>query len=286
MNVVDVMIFGLGNRKAPYRVETIQCDHCNVCSFYKSGTCLRRTGIFADTRCMFGEKLQSENITTRSAKCSSFLARVKSNEKYGAIKRPQNETVIGVIGEHVVLRLSFASLREEKEGYHIEKSGKRYSIDNSLLNRPSFILKTDLEDLSERGLLYRLFTYTPLTLFNREPIKDYKNKELPRLVEGLKKYLPELASDFFKTYPQFDYAVTDFIGRKAYLNSFPVGSVFHKGNNDFRLADKETLVCDRYTDCFLPFGIKEASITVKLRGDEVVIIESNNQVNEDTKFMD
>jgi len=294
MEKINVSLYGSGDRGCPLRAEIISCDHCGSCSFYKNHTCLKVTSAFASTKCIYGQLNKVKGYTKYASKYSDFKWKYKEDPMYHKLERPASHNVLGVMGDYVYINLHTIEIRERRPDdrnwdYRFFKlpSGLEVALDVPFCGcDPSFILKTDLEDLSKDGLLYRLFVETPVTIFDRKPIISYQSETLPYLAECLRKNLPELATKFFELYPNFDYKI-NYIGRKAYINTLPVGTVIKDNHgNKFTLIDQDTLACEEYSGIFMPFDTKKGYLKFKLTGKEIVKIDSNNQVGENTKFVE
>ena len=291
---INVSLYGSGDRGCPLRAEIISCDHCDSCSFYKNNTCLKVTSAFASTKCIYGQLSKVKGYTKYASKYSDFKWKYKEDAMYDKLERPASHNVLGVIGDYVYINLHTVEIRERRpddRGWDFRffklPSGLEVALHVPFGGcDPSFILKTDLEDLSKDGLLYRLFVETPLTIFDRTPIRSYQAETLPYLAECLRKHLPELATKFFKLYPDFDYKI-NYVGRKAYINTLPIGTVIKDcHSNKFTLVDLDTLVCEEYSSAFIPFDIRKGYLKLKLTGKETIEIESNDQVGENTKFIE
>lgn len=294
MEKINVALYGDGSRDAPTRAEIIQCDHCHECSFYKNKTCVRVTSFFANTDCLYGKIIREKGFTKRAMKYSSYCSEHRADPMYHQLSRPASHNVLGVIGEYVYIRIPTVEIHERHErdsnwdwSFFKLPSGKEVALHVPFGTcYPSYILKSDLEDISENGLLYKIYTKVPYTIFDHKPIKRYQTEELPYLTECLKKQLPELAEKFFAKYPTFNYEV-NYVGRKVYLNTLPIGTVLKDSHsNIFTLADNETLICEDYKSYWLPFNCKRGRLEIKLTGKEIFTIEANDQVGENTKFVE
>jgi len=290
MKKIRVGLYG-GIGRTPLRAEVISCDHCESCDLYKRGYCLRVTRPFADTNCKYGTRSCITGYTTRSYKYHEFESKWKADEAYGVnIDRPSS-TVVAEIGDYVYLGISFVAVTEAKDKPDpydtvvVGASGTKYIVWQPLIKSSGgFVLKQDIEDISERGLLYQLFRFIPTALFGGDKIKDYQEKVLPDFVIALKRGMPDLAKRFFKAWPKLDYS-PNYIGKKAYINTLPQGIEIKDHLNNIYKLEGDELICDNYHNAFMPFDAESGKIRIKLTGKETYEIKSNDEIGPDTKIV-
>ena len=290
MKKIRVGLYG-GGRTTPLRAEVISCDHCESCDLYKRGYCLRVTAPFVDTNCKYGNTSRINGYTTRSYKYYTFEEKWKADEAYSSnISRPSS-MVVAEVGDYIYLGIRFVAIVEDKDASSlydtvvVGQSGTEYKFWQPMFKSGGgFVLKQDLEDLSERGLLYQLFRFVPTTLFGGNEIKDYKEKVLPDFVMALKRGMPDLAKRFFEAWPKLDYS-PNYVGKRVYINTLPQGiEIKDHHNNIFKLEGDE-LICNDYRNAFMPFDTESGRIRVKLTGEEIYEIRNNDEVGPNTKFV-
>ena len=264
-----------GGKESPLRAEIVYCDNCKNCSLYKDNLCLRVTSGFSCVNCKFGKVEKITGYTSKAKKYYEFKNCYTQDATYSKLDYPDHR-LIGDLGEYVFLNLKIVEIEEQ------DTSPKHYLSVPFGSCKNSFILKEDFMDLTEKGLLYRIFTFEPRTLFGNSPIISYKKETLPDLVMQFKKLFPDLAQKFFSLYPNFDYS-PNYIGKEAYIKTLVQGTKLTDCHKHVFVLEGDKLKCTNY-HAFLPFRSKSAEMVIPLTGDEICKVEDNSWVGPETKF--
>ena len=279
------------------RAETILCDHCDECSLYKKGCCLRVTSPFAFTNCIYGETKNEYGYVRKSLRYLAFENKIRADDAYAnKLSRPASPTV-AEIGDYIFVNSQFFDITEVNlqdghthvlnadDRYVSCESGRTYKISQACFSQGvGFVYKEDFEDLRKNGILYKILTSCPYSLFEHEKIEGYQREVVPDLVLALKKAMPKFAKRFFERWPTLD-KTPNFVGKKAYVATMPQGSVIKDSAGNRFVLQSDELVCDRYKNPFLPFKAMESELRIKLTGDEVYEIKDNSEVDADTKIV-
>ena len=132
-----------------------------------------------------------------------------------------------------------------------------------------------------------IFDFEPRALMGGV-IQDFQDKHIPKFLQHLKEDMPDKYNEFIKTYPQISAEAetisSNYIGRKAYINTLNIGAVIPHRKGEF-IYDGKFLVCGDYNDTFMPFGNRGAYVRIKVTDNMTTEISDNAQVNEKTKFI-
>lgn len=278
-NKIAVNLYGgksiFGGKESPLRAEIIYCDNCKNCSLYKDGLCLRVTSSFNRTTCKFGKVEKITGYTSKAKKYYEFKNCYTQDITYNKLDYP-NYRLIGDLGDCVFLNLKIVEIKKSDLPSEYNLRVPFGLCDNS------FIPKEDFEDLTMDGLLYKIFTFKPRTLFDHAPIQNYNKDILPDLVMQFKNVFPELAQRFFDLYSDFNYN-PNYIGKQAYIKTLMRGTKLTDCHGHVFVLEGDKLKCTNY-HVFLPFGAKNAEMVIPLVGDEICEVKDNVWVGPETKF--
>ncbi len=297
---IHVMLYGgKGSRifKAKDSKETAEvicCDHCNECSFYQAGTCLRTGGYFANNICKFGMKECFEGYTPAAKAFTAWHEHFRNDDKYGALQYPRAR-FFGVIGEYYMFEMTYVGIesydkalqssngflsRRECENAAFEMDGEKFSFVTDTHKRIFF----KKENMTPE-LLHKLFSFTPRTIFESAEIKDHKSVDVPFALWMMKQKAPELYASLVAEYPEYQDKMPDFKGKSAKVKTLKPGSVLYDchGNGFVLSEDRTVLTCDSF-GTLLPFGAKTSVVTIPVTDDMVAEIPDNDCVTENTVF--
>lgn len=278
--VINVNLYGgkgiFGGREKPLEASVISCNKHNECSFFKNGQCLAVRAAFSPS-CKFGSERTVRGYTSRAQKYRKFKSEWQGHEQYNKLSYPP--TKLGVIGDQVVFPYPYTRLEETETGFKVKDPSFGNSI--SYVNIEKFT--TDL--------IYKICAFRPQAMMGGE-ISDYQKKTVPLFLAHLEEVLPEKYAKFIKAYPKFANKI-DHVGRKAILKTIKPTVIYKKSRqypelNSTWYWDGETLI---YKSGFVSsFSvIKNYEIEeIKLKPSDTTVVEitSNDQVDENTVFVD
>lgn len=273
MDKINVSLYGgksiFGGKESPLRAEELYCDKYKECSLYKNNCCLRLIPL-GGSPCEHGKINSITGYTSRAKKYSSFKTKYKTDEKYNKLKYPSN-CLIAKIGEDIYLDVIYTKVLWEKDEYKV-KSTQIFSKGVSWIEEEKF----------NCDLLYKICSFKPYAM-NGELIRDYYEKQIPEMLQQLKKLLPELYKEFIIKYPEYD-ITPNYIDKYAYIKTLVKDSILIDNNGNKLIFDGKYLICDNWKSSFLPFYANTANIKIEVTEDMLYKINDNSQVDENTKF--
>lgn len=133
-------------------------------------------------------------------------------------------------------------------------------------------------------LIKKICDLRPKTLFGCGLIKAYYEEYIPRFLDDLKRYYPNIFREFINTYPEYDKEI-NYVGRKAYISTLNNRSEIKDCHNNTWMIEDNEIVCYKW-DTWLPFGGSKTKTRIKITDDMYCEITDNSQVNDNTKFYD
>lgn len=277
MEKINVSLYGgkglFGGRETPLEADIIYCDKHETCSFYKKGLCMRVRS-FNGGSCKYGKTETVKGYTSRAMKYYAFKRKYKQDEKYNKLNR-SNNIYIAKIDNEIVINLPHCK------------------IQNGLLEVPyfsnelSFILLSDFDNV----LIKKICDFKPQAMIGGE-IKSYQEKYIPNFLMQLKLLDIDIYNNFINEYSQYDFE-PNYVGKKAKLNTINEGIVRYMSSsypqfNEYWNWDGEFLT---YEKGYLnkPNICKEFEVVefkIKPNENTVIEISDNEQVNENTEFID
>jgi hypothetical protein len=283
VEVINVDLYGgksiFGGRETPLEASVISCNKHNKCSYYKNGQCLL-VRQFGSKGCKFGSVNTIRGYTSRAKKYSEFKRKWKEHEKYGKLSHPP--TKLGVIDGYVLFPYPFVRIVKSEE------SNKWDVTDPSFINQTAYIPIGEFNS----DLIYRICSYKPQAIMGGT-IQKYQKETVPLFLSHLKELLPDKYEAFINTYPKFKQKEINYIGRKALLKTIAPSIVHYKSVrypkfNESWEWDGEYL---RYkeghvSDFSVTKDYEIVEIVIKPTDKSTVVITSNEQVTENTVFVD
>lgn len=269
VHLYDPSDYGLYTKIPKTEKAFIEIFHCKLkdsCPIYREGGCVKRELLAFGNRgsCPYSS---SEKVIGYSRKASKFYDWVKEiKAKYKdtlfALKAPKEK--VYSVGEYYYLPFITLSWCWEA------------SFKSLFTHR--FIKKTDLT----AEVLTKILTYKPKAIMGGE-ITDYQNKDIPNLIKSIIRYSPELTEILRETGLNVDLSVPSNVGRKAVLQTLNLNIYVRiKDDRFFWDGTKLKAISRLSVICLLP-GEWEVYLTPSSRLE--VIIENENQVNENTEFL-
>lgn len=278
--VINVSLEGgkplFGGREEPTTAKTISCDKKDKCSFFKQGQCAALK-VYGD-KCKYGEIQDYKGYTSRAKKYDTFRRKWTEHEKYKALEA--NKKNLGLIDGEVFF--SYNHIRLKVENNRVFIYGPNMSLGSSIayipLNLFTVSLIKSICETQPRGVMGGI-------------ISNYQ-EEVHLFLGHLKELLPDLYHEFISTYKEFD-KVIDYIGRKAYLHTLKPCIVHYKSksypkfNNAWYWDGAYLNYKEGYVGKFdIAKNYDEIELKIKPKHGEVITISDNNQVTEETVFID
>lgn len=282
MEEINVWLYGgksiFGGKETPLEASVILCDKHNECSYYKNGHCLLVRS-FGSTGCKFGRVNNIRGYTSRAKKYSEFKRKWQDHEQYGKLSHPP--TKLGVIGDYVVFPYPYVRINQTEAGKWVVEDP---SFSSSIAYIPMEKFNSDL--------IYKICSYKPQAIFGGT-IQSYQKETVPLFLAHLKEVLPEKYEAFVEAYPQFKKKEINYVGRQALLKTVAPSVVHYKSRqypefNECWIWDGEYL---RYKEGYVRrFKVAKdyevVEIVLKPTDKTTITIESNEQVTENTVFVD
>lgn len=274
--VINVHLFKPAFKNVKQRCEVTTCNAAHKCDLYKSKKCLMSRGFFggANVYCPHGNLRIEEGYTTRAKSYYSWFMKHKElygEDKVDALDTKNTDKLCIVGGDYVYLPYSFLHNYVNKiEGIEKEK----------------FIRK----DIFNVEKVYEIFKFVPLTLFERQEIRSYQNKEVPKFVQHLKEVMPELYNEFINKYHEYrdiiEQKATNYIGRTAKVSTLKQGSKLCDCHKNCWVITDDKIVCENWKT-WLPFGKTPTRTEIGITDDMTYKITDNDSVVEGvTVFID
>lgn len=263
---IDVKLYGgksiFGGKETPLEAVIISCDKCDKCSFYKNNTCFKIRSL--GKHCKYGTSRTVTGYTSRAKKYYDFREKYENDECYSKLKRP--EISIGKIGNEFIINMPYIRYEDGK------------------ITDPSFgnpLIYVDEKDF-DNTFIKQMLDFKPQAIFGGI-IEDYQKKEVPRFLGDLKNNFKDIYENFIKEYPEYDREIS-YIGKKAYINTLAEKSILKDCHKNEWIKEKDWIVCYKWKT-WLPFNGQATETRIKITSDMTVEISDNEQVNENTKFV-
>lgn len=119
---------------------------------------------------------------------------------------------------------------------------------------------------------------------NAKSTKQYQQEVVPDLLTQIHDRLPDLYESLITEYPEYKQGEHNYIGRAAYISSMKEGSVLKTKDGEEYILHNGKLT-GVYRSGFLPFGSRQAEISMEVTEEMTYQITDNNQVDFHTKFV-
>lgn len=233
--------------------------------------CLANVGLFERARDPYFKITKQHGFTPRAKKHGEL--KYNMLEKHSDLKDKLSgiDSVILDYGDYVYINLAYI------DNY----------VNSIVENNPAFSSKNFVfKEHFNVHFLESLINYTPLTLMDRAPIKDYQNKEVPRLLMAVKNQFPELYKELLSISDkakEIDSQIT-YVGKSAKLSTLKPSKV------ELRLTFTERGIFNwdgkqlsRETNTY---GKELISQIIIPKDDLVVIVKDDAAVCETTVIVD
>lgn len=251
-------------------VEYVTCNRTKECPLYREGKCACYRYIFGkNLTCPNGKWHRLEGYTKRARKFGEFASKVE--RECAPTAKEYNQKLCLVAGYVFIPLPHLTGARNKFKGVE----------DGRVINEHFVKVEDFTEDFIEE-----LMNFVPYTWFDVQPVRGFKDKDLPKFVQQLKEEMPVLYTKWVNKYPETasKYKDANPVGRTVYISSLPDGNVINGW-----MLNKGQLINNNYKNIFFggTFGSKQPlKITVDVNDDMVTKVTENIIVNENTKYVD
>jgi len=257
---------------------TYHCSIPDTCPLLKVGQCINRIGLFGP-KCTYGYVRKEIGPTKKSKKCSSWVAekRKECKDVVNLVKGSPPKKMVK-LGEHVYLPYAHMNMNQYVpflSHSHIFTSGSPF------IPSEKFTLE----------VVFSIVKFMPYSLMGGE-ITSYQKEEVPKFINDLQEVFPALYTEFVEKYPRYALEVKNNVGRVALLNTVLPGD-YHINDKLWKWDGKKLTSTDEKLLLFANIydrnrinAINSVEVTVYPKEGAVVKIENNNQVGNNTVFVD
>ena len=281
MEEINVDLYGgkgiFGGKETPLEASIISCDRYEQCSYYKNNQCLRVRS-FLSPSCKYGNVRNVKGYTSRAAKYYDFKKRWQSHEKYSKLEYPPQK--LGLIGDEIVFPYPYIRITKTETG-NIKLDDPGFGSSIAYIGKESFTVE----------LIKRICAFRPRAIMGGV-IADYQNETVPLFLAHLKEVLPDKYNELGKENGDLTKEI-NYVGRKVLLKTVKPSDVYYKSSSYPQFNEKwhwdgEVLTyLSGYTRDFnITKDYTVAEIKIIPSGKSTIIISSNEQVSEETVFID
>lgn len=282
MDIIHVGLYGgkgiLGGKETPLEASVISCDKHMDCSFFKSGQCLKVRS-FGGAKCKFGSVSNHKGYTSKAIKYHDFRGKWRSHEQYDKLSHPPRK--LGLIDNQIVFPYPFIRIE-------IQDSGEIKIGDPGFWDVTPFIPI----ELFTVELINKICSFRPRAMMGGE-IESYRKETVPLFLSHLKELLPDLYTELVGKYEGYEQKI-NYVGRKAMLRTVNPSLVHYKAEprysqfNEDWYWDGEVLTYKggHVSGFRVTKGYDIVEIKIRPHEDAKIVISSNDQVSENTVFID
>ena len=213
-------------------------------------------------------------------KYSEFREKYRNDEMYNKLDYPLED--FAVIDDEYWFDLKYVRVRKPTDSdckSRINEWG--YVIDDRGFSKGFFHIPK--EEMTVK-FLNEIFSHKPRRLFDNTIISDYADKIVPNIINEIKKQAPELYQSLVESYPEYD-VKPNYIGRYAYTKTLKDGIQVKDCHGNVGTLKDGKIYCDNFTRGFVPFDGSTAAVVVELNDTNKYKITSNDEWDENTKFV-
>lgn len=281
MTVIHANVFdptqSLFKQKASTRAkcQTINCTN-SECPLLARGQCYMRGGLFGN-RCPYGSARTESGPTKRAAGFYKWICE-KRDEHKGVPHLEAPPDKMEFIGEFVLLPYDHMT---RCESVPFRSRASLFTNGDPFLDRKFWTIETVLALLSNR----------PQAIMGGE-ITAYQKEQIPLFLTHLREADPDMWKQLIAVRPQYDVAANH-VGRKAILQTLnhPIEWTNTGRNGVYPVRwqwDGKSLTTDSIHAYHRTWGGLDAeSVTIHLKpkARAVVVVQSNEWVNQSTEFV-
>lgn len=251
------------------RMEAFVCEYEGKCPMYEQGKCVCENLFFGWIKCPHSRNVRNQGLTKRANGFGKAASRWREIYKTEIIIE---NTKLCECGDYIYLPYP-----------HLEVFGSKPIAD---ITQKHFLHKSFFTIENIR----KIMKWQPRSLMGGI-IDDFQNNEIPKFIHHLKEVFPDLFKEYLNTYPdekeKFEEICVDFVGRKAYLNTLNDGVTHKDCHGNMWVKQNGFLVCENMNiSLHMVLGKKPRKVMQQLMGDEIVTISKNEDVSENTVFVE
>jgi hypothetical protein len=263
--LINVHVFDPAHKSTKARCEKLYCSNSKNCSLYKKGQCTLLDK-YNPVYCTYGELNKEYGYTQAARNFYKWQNKKKEEYKDYLDKLTSAHEKLAFVGDYVYLPYSFL---------------KNYTNSLSFMTDTYFCKK---EDFTIENII-KIIEFKPLSAFYEE-ITDFQRKYMPLFVQHLYEEYKEMYDKVAEVYPIKDiYSKISCVGRKALVKTLKINAKVYDRKNEY-IWDGEKLVCNNFKAFFPVIDTKQANVAIYPTDDATIKIDDDNQVDENTKFID
>jgi hypothetical protein len=260
--------------------DSYYCEKIESCPLLKKKQCINL--LFFGPKCPHGYKQREEGPTKRSRNCKTWIQskiELTKNCQYAVNNRPPDKVV--EVGDWIYLPYSHIDMN--KNIPVLAHSGFMVS-GSPFIKKEQFTVET----------VKSIVDFKPQAAFGGE-IKEYQQKTVPTFLTHLKEVFPQLYDLLSKECVQkyLPNGIANYVGRKALLfTTAPWDNISIDKNYAFKW-DGQKLHSVKYATLWLDIvdennkrSIDDISVVITPNKNTIIKIEDNQQVTEQTIFID
>ena len=275
-------IFGRG-KESPLEADILYCDRASECSYYQEGKCLNIRAVLAPS-CQFGTVNTVKGYTSRAAKYYDFKRRYTEDPLYNNLSYPKRHAA--VMRDHLFIVTGLVCVRKRREDDEKwRKDINGYIIDSYGFGGCSVFLPIES---ATNELLHALFTFHPSSFFaSDKAAKDWKEKQVPQILQDMKFCAPDIYDRFTTEYPEFVYE-PNYIGKQIYIDSLKPGTRFTQKNviwlydGEYVISEKEVALS--FASPWWLQGGTSSVLKIKVNSKMTLTVESNEIIDDNVRF--
>lgn len=265
------------NEKAECRV--ISCSNSESCGLFKRGECAM-IAVIDSQRCPYGSKQYQAGPTRRARTFHTWVSDKNKMYESQLNKLSSYKKKLAIVGGYVFLPYPHMNMNKKLP---VEQHGFFMSSGTYFVHLSQFTVE----------LIMDIVNFRPYAMMGGE-ITSYQEDVVPKFLMHLKEVMPNYYQKLVSVHPEVSVRTDNYsnVGRKARLASLKPGVVVTKYHNSKDLSTQHWTWDGTFltsTDAGVSFSIvpyDECLIKMKPKPDAVVEIISDDQVDEDTEYVD
>lgn len=259
--------------------QVVTCSNSENCGLFKRGECA--TIAMLDARnCPYGKKSYEYGFTRKARGFGKWISERKEKYKDALGKLGSYKKKLAIVGDYVFLPYAHMNMNKDLP----------VSSHGSFMNNGSHFIDIKAFDVN---LIMNIIRFRPQALFGGE-ITSYQKEVVPMFVMHLKEEMPEMYALVVKEHEYVENIIKNFspVGRKALVHTLRPGTVVTKYHDTTKLSTQHWTWDGEYlssTDAGMTFAIvnyDECIIKMRPKKGEAVVITSEDQVDENTEYVD
>jgi len=222
------------------------------------------------TKCPYGKKETEIGYTPRAMKFHSWMRDKRATVE--GIQQKKGYSKIAIIGDYVWFPYPHWNLASTIP----EKYQSGAFTTNTFIEKDDFTVK----------LFQTIVRAIPQAVFGGA-IQRYQIEIVPTMVQHVKEELPEFYNDWAIAYPDTAEKFKDVssVGREARLDTIKAGTMVEVKKDVCGLWDGKQITVENYQPFFMGI-VEKAKLVITPKKDAVITITNDNQVTNETVFVD